>query len=517
MRLLDPSCGDGMFLRRAVAHGIDGELVGVEVDAAAVKAARARVNATIVHADFFDWPAPSAGQEFDLVVGNPPYVRQELLGSATKQRIAARLAEDWPDLAPDLSARLCGRADLAVAFVCRALRFVRPGGRVAFVVSGAMIDAGYGDVLREFLTGRAQVCAVVTSPGERFFTDAAVFAMVLVLERTQEVQPARSSLFARLRMPVAEAKVAGLSDLARVAQVRTLESAEASRVAWGPLLRAPDIWFDAVEKAGSALVPLSELAEIWRGATSGANEFFYLSRKRAESLGIEPECLAPVLRTPKQQQAIRLCPSTLPSLAFVCDDLSRYPGARAYVEAHQGLADRPTLAARPKWWSLATRPAQVFLTKAYDVRFVQSYSPTPVLADQRVYALAPRGDVDPMLLCAVLNGTLTSLAIESLGRQSMGEGALEWSVADAHALPVLDVRRLTSPQRKRVRAALAALWTRQVGTVREEIAAKDRFVLDEALFVAAPALGTVLAQLGPALAHSVARRISGERAWGTTG
>jgi hypothetical protein len=511
LRLLDPACGDGVFLRRAAALGICGDRVGIELDPVAAKAARAGVSATIVEADFFDRPAPPAGQEFDLVVGNPPYVRQEIVGAEAKRRIAARLAEDWPELGPAMIARLCGRADLAVAFVCRALRFVRPGGRVAFVVSGAMADAGYGDTLREFLDGRAEVRAVVTSPGERWFADAAVFAMILVLERAPK-PPAHSSCFARLRHPVAEVapRVRGIGDLDRVAKVRTVTPSQALSASWGPLLRAPDVWFDVLDRAGSLLVPLRELADLWRGATSGANEFFYLSRTRAEALGLEPDCLAPVFKTPRQQPSIRLRPEALPTLAFVCDDLSSYPGARAYVKAHQELATRPTLAARPKWWFLAARPAQVFLTKAYDARFAQFYSPTPVLCDQRVYALAPRGELDPALLCAVLNGTLTSLALEVLGRQSMGEGALEWSVEDAHALPVLDVRRLTASQRQRVVSALEELWRRPVGPARDEVVAPDRRALDEALLGAAPQLRRALPELGQALASGVACRIRAE-------
>ncbi|HKA88193.1 MAG TPA: hypothetical protein VKE22_11020, partial [Haliangiales bacterium] len=174
--------------------------------------------------------------------------------------------------------------------------------------------------------------------------------------------------------------------------------------------------------------------------TSGANGFFYLPA----GVPIEPRFLRPLLKTPKHAPGICVSARALPLRAFVCpldaDALRAFPGACAHVRAHARLAARPTLRARPRWWSLDARPARLFLTKAYFARFVQHLASGPVVADQRFYAVAPRPGVPLELLAAVLNGSLTALALESLGRASMGEGALEWSVGDAARLPVLDPR-----------------------------------------------------------------------------
>src|SRR5690606_16424907 len=78
-RLVDPSCGDGVFLRAARRRGIPpGRLGGLDLDAVAVGAARAATGAEVVVADLFE-PHPLDGR-CDAVVGNPPYVRQERLG-----------------------------------------------------------------------------------------------------------------------------------------------------------------------------------------------------------------------------------------------------------------------------------------------------------------------------------------------------------------------------------------------------------------------------------------------------
>jgi hypothetical protein len=133
---------------------------------------------------------------------------------------------------------------------------------------------------------------------------------------------------------------------------------------------------------------------------------------------------------------------------------------------------------RDPWWSLPHHPARLFLAKAYGPRFVQRLADVPMLADQRVYALTPRPGVDLHALAAVLNALPTALALESLGRASMGYGAIEWTAKDALALPVLDVRRLDPAP---LRAALAAFGHRPIDHVRLECDRPDRAALDRLL------------------------------------
>ena len=127
-------------------------------------------------------------------------------------------------------------------------------------------------------------------------------------------------------------------------------------------------------------------------------------------------------------------------------------------------------------------PARLFLAKAYGPRFVQRLADVPMLGDQRVYALTPRAGVELAALAAVLNALPTALALESLGRGSMGYGAIEWTVADARHLPVLDVRRADSRACARLCAALAGFGARPIEHVRRERTRDDRAALDAAAF-----------------------------------
>ena len=555
-----------MFLARARAAGIPTSgLFGIELDPEAARAAQHQIDgihlpgpakpyhsprsARVHCGDLFAVTTAEFGHKFDAVVGNPPYVRQERLTRQQKERIRQCLADDFPTIPASELDAVVGRGDLAAACVLRALAFARPGARIALVVSSALLDAGYANRLWQAAARAGQVLALVDAPGERWFADAAVNPVILVMqvpvrprsatwpdarpgEPPASKPPAPAITIARLTVSTAEAARAlarsacddPLDALASVADVR--QASPSTPGHWARYLRAPAVWFEFERACGDALVPLSTIAEVKRGVTSGANDVFYLDRAQAATLAIEPQVLLPLLRSPRQVLQIDVDPDQLDQFALVCphDDrsLSRYPKARQYLDDHRDTAGRPTLRGRNPWWALPAQPARLFLTKAYGERFVQRLARTPVLADQRVYAVHPRPTMqarppartprhpahplDVQLLAAILNSTFTTLALESLGRASLGEGALEWTVADAASLPVLDPRQYDARAQRQVCAALDRLARRSIGPVAAEHTMPDRADLDRALATIRPGLSEILELAWPALIHSVERR-----------
>lgn len=57
----------------------------------------------------------------------------------------------------------------------------------------------------------------------------------------------------------------------------------------GKYLRAPEIFFTILEKGKELFVPLKEVADVRRGFTTGANEFFYLTEEEIKGWVIEKE------------------------------------------------------------------------------------------------------------------------------------------------------------------------------------------------------------------------------------
>jgi hypothetical protein len=75
-------------------------------------------------------------------------------------------------------------ADLYVYFYERGVEVLKPGGRLAFVVTNKWMKAGYGEPLRRFFGAQTWVESVVDfGHAKQFFKDADVFPCFLVLRK----------------------------------------------------------------------------------------------------------------------------------------------------------------------------------------------------------------------------------------------------------------------------------------------------------------------------------------------
>ena len=156
---------------------------------------------------------------FDIVVGNPPYVRQEEMQDPTGRREArdykALLQEEaWKDvkrLLPKRDAeafpRPPGRADLYVYFYARTLALLRPRGAHAFVVSNSWLDVQYGAWLQRVFLEVAPLRYVIENRVKRSFR-ADVNTVITVAhapEPGKKVPGDWSVLFVAVKRPFEEA------------------------------------------------------------------------------------------------------------------------------------------------------------------------------------------------------------------------------------------------------------------------------------------------------------------------
>ncbi len=191
LRICDPAIGEGAFLLAAVRvlrdhltqHGLEPAraaeqaaraIHGVDVDPRAVEAARAATGAgadqlQVADALALDWPsafpAVFARGGFDVVLGNPPYVRQEHL-AAHKPRLRGFASYD-------------GVADLYVYFVELAHRLARPGGRFCLITPSKWLTCAYGRALRSYLATQASVEGIVDLGRTALFGDADAFPCIV--------------------------------------------------------------------------------------------------------------------------------------------------------------------------------------------------------------------------------------------------------------------------------------------------------------------------------------------------
>lgn len=117
---------------------------------------------------------------FDVVLGNPPWVRGERLSPRVREVLACRYAT-WH---PAGEGRFAHVPDLSVAFCERALELVAPGGIVALLTPAKLATAGYAERLRRRLAVGTRLERVALLDGSAAASfGAAVYPMALVAAR----------------------------------------------------------------------------------------------------------------------------------------------------------------------------------------------------------------------------------------------------------------------------------------------------------------------------------------------
>jgi type I restriction-modification system DNA methylase subunit len=314
-RLLDPSCGIGAFLTRAARYQgwlSDGrppenQLWGIELDSAAALQAQAAVpEATITESNFFA-QRPGSLRPFDAIIGNPPYTRAEWISDLGDTQM---LAQQMSIFEPDSNSQSKGatnpkgilnrRAGLHAHFFIHGTQFLREGGRFGFVVPNSWLDVAYGERLKQYLLDHYKIIALIESNVERWFDQAKVNTCLVVLEKCGDAQSRAGNLvrLIRLRRPLEHLLVYEDKDDRRWTQIERLttrmlpgSSQETGDLTvrvlpqkmllpkekWGVALRAPLVFWQGRQQVIAR--PLEKWANVQRGYTTGANNFFYFDQE----------------------------------------------------------------------------------------------------------------------------------------------------------------------------------------------------------------------------------------------
>lgn len=319
----------------------------------AAKTASTLASCWLLQGDFL--LAPLEG-EFDFVVGNPPYVRQELIPAPLLTAYRSRYQTMYD------------RADLYIPFIERSLSVLSDGGNLGFICADRWMKNRYGGPLRSLVAERFHLKVyvdMVDTPA--FHSDVIAYPAITVISR--EVpgatriahrptidQATLTALAGLLRAPMLPKDTGTVRELARVtngAEPWLLESADQMA-----LIRRLESAFPLLEEAG---------CKVGIGVATGADKAFIGD---FETLDVETDRKLPLVTTKDimtgevqwRGQGVVNPFAELGGLV----DLEEYPRLRRYLEARREvIAGRHCAQKAPANWyrtidritpALASRP-----------------------------------------------------------------------------------------------------------------------------------------------------------------
>lgn len=384
------------------------------------------------------------GDGFDVVIGNPPYVRQEEIGPSK------------PILLQQYANAVNARSDLYCYFYARGLQLLCNGGMHVFICSNSWLDVGYGAKLQDYLLKHAHIQAIYESALERQFTTADINTIITVIQKTNSIDNSDVTCFVSLRSELETA----LSNFTKRQEI--WKSRAELRAAgtndnkfcgdkWGgKYLRAPDIYHHILENYADKLVRLGDIATVRFGIKTGANDFFFLTPERIAEFGIEAEYLAPIMTTPQESRSIIVNPAALPNRLFVCHinkaELTG-TGALNYIEYGEtfGYHRRSSCKSRRRWYDLGKRnTAKLAINYVIDTTARTYYLERGCLVPNVFHTAQSKNSEFPRL-CSTLNSTFSQLIINLSGRANLGGGALKLELFEFKGLQIVSPELLPEP------------------------------------------------------------------------
>lgn len=215
-KLIDPACGSGTFLVRALNYwkanygstGKNYELVeGVDIDKLASMLSKINLYIQaleeikekrkhypkIYHGDFFKAKLFS---DYSYVTTNPPYTRQEEMVMAfydkNYKKNLTKAVEDITDWSK--------KASIYAYFLVEGAKLLKKGGRLGFLVENSWLNAEYGGPLKDWFLNNFTIEHVIESLVERWFEDAAVITNIIISENTKSADYVTRFIYLKKRL-----------------------------------------------------------------------------------------------------------------------------------------------------------------------------------------------------------------------------------------------------------------------------------------------------------------------------
>ncbi len=449
-KVLDPTCGDGVFLQAAgqqlkalgrQVSDLDEQVFGIDLHRESLDEAMRlleveNLDAHLVASDFFAVPTPDVSDSplpfVDAVVGNPPFIRyQEHVGDSRRMSVEAAFKQ---------GVRLSGLASSWAASLAHAAGFLKPEGRLAMVLPAELLTVGYAEPIRTWLRKRfGQVNLVVFEHVQ--FEDALVDVVLLLAEGSGGCES-----FALWHVDNAE-------DLAQIRPAGQLDVTPSASGKWTDILIPSAQRGLYREVIAESFTTLGEYGSPVLGSVTGANKFFAITDATREQYGFGESQLVKIsppgtrhLRgatfTAQQWNDLRDSGERVWLLRPDPDDMT--PGRIEYTQLGEalGVDQAYKCQIRTPWWRppVSTTPDLFFTYMSHNYpRLISNKAKVAFLNSMhgvRLNSEAPA--IASEALPFMCLNSVTMLGAEINGR-SYGGGILKMEPREAASLPLPSV------------------------------------------------------------------------------
>jgi len=259
---------------------------------------------------------------FDVVIGNPPYVRQE------------ELSEIKPYLEANYETYQ-GTADLFVYFFEKELKILKEDGYFGMIVSNKWLRAGYGKNLRKFLA-KFWIEELIDFGDLKVFADATIYPCIIIIKKIKKHNP-------KIRICKMETLEFGSLEIYIKNNSFFISQSDLSEKEWNIQKREGN---ELLKKIRSSGLPIEEYvgAKIYRGILTGLNEAFIIDEKKRDELIHEDsrneELIKPFLTGAESKRYVVKSKKNYIILTKIGVEIDKYPATYKHLSNFRNALEK---------------------------------------------------------------------------------------------------------------------------------------------------------------------------------
>lgn len=160
--ILEPSCGDGVFIDALIKKNFihkENVVTAIEIEKNETDKLSGKLDKNpsinVLNKDFFEfYHEYKDNQEYDLILGNPPYIRYQYLDEKQREEMANIL------IAHGMKSNKL--INTWVGFMVACIHMLNKNGKIAFVIPAEILQVAYAEDLRLFLSNELSKITLIT-------------------------------------------------------------------------------------------------------------------------------------------------------------------------------------------------------------------------------------------------------------------------------------------------------------------------------------------------------------------